>query len=217
MDDSTSKEFFTPKTSFLYSLLTLPVGRIQFLLEKYSVQGYLSKQHGITSSKEAFTRSEHSHKVLSDFLGSKPFFFSTNNRQDRPTSADIIVYSYLSYEIQLLSKHPHFLNSLANYSNLLEFVQRIESTIRLKQKAGLSTLNFEFSMEKIETEEFFSSKVYENPMEIGNDHWNQITYKLGGDEPLLRYSPTYNNKRRAIITGITTALFVIFYFRKQSS
>ena len=219
MDDAISKDFFTPRQNIFMSILTIPVTKFQFMMEKNSIREYLKKQHGIINSDEAFLNCNNAHELLSKFLGSKKFFFSKNNRKEHPRCADLIVYSYLSYELRLTPEHLHVVRSLMKYKNLIDFIGRIESCIKLKQRAGINIINdFHFVIQNYdEEEEFYISKVYEHPLEIAHDYYQNIKYKLGGDEPLLRIEQSDSKKRRAYITGGVLAIMLFAYLKKKSN
>ena len=216
MDDTTSKDFFTPKQNFVIGLLSSPLTKVRFLLEKNAVKEYLGRQHGINSQEEAKIRYQSAHSVLSTMLGSKKFFFSRSGRKEIPRSTDLIVYAYLSYEFrQNLCDAMGFIE---NYpQNLLEFIARVENCMRLKERAGnVMNAKLQYVTLRREEEEYYCSKIYANPMELGNDSWNRIAYKLGGEVPVERYKNTDNMRRRAFITGTALVLFVFIYLQRRN-
>lgn len=217
MDDTTPKDFFTPKRNILWNIINLPATKIQYFFKKRSIAESLNAQHGLNSPDQALILCKSAHKALSDLLGNKFFFLSKSNRRHHPRRADIIVYSYISYQLKFLSSHPHVTESLNKYQNLIDFIIRVEDCIRLKAKAGLAELkDFEFVFcPSGSDQEFYFAKVYPNNLESSNEHWNQIKYRLGEDEPLMRYPITDISKRQKYITGIAVIVFLFVYLRKQ--
>lgn len=215
MDDTTPKDFFVPKQNFVLGLLSAPVTKFQFMVEKNCVKEYLNRQHGVTNGDEARICWDNVHETLSTLLGEKAFFLSSYNKALHPRSADIIVYSFLAFEFKQDIKEAY--ESLSNYPNLLGLIRRVENCMRLKEKAGLHVIkDFGYVCLQVEEEMFYCGKVYESPLETVNFHWKRIGYKLGGEEPIEMHELSDSSYRRAYVTGAALVVFLFFYLKHRN-
>lgn len=223
MNSETSKDFYDNKCSFLQRLITSPFNKLRYNLDKAHIQGYLAKQHCIVSEEQALKRAGQVYETLSTMLGEKAFFMSKFDRREMPRSADVVVYAYLHYQMRAIPQHEMVALLMKKFENLTRFVGRFESAIRLKVRAKMSSIEkFDFITDPVGpgdrdfATEYFSTKVYGQALETGSDRWNQLVYKLGGDEPSLRTNPQDLTKTRSYYIGLAFCALLFMSFRANS-
>lgn len=213
-EDEVSKEFFSAKGPFWEKLLCGPGNKINFTLEKNRIVEHLRKDCCLETPENALAMCKRAHKSFSVLLGHKNFFFSKSERPEYPRSADIAVYAFLKYQLQVLNEHPQVNQSLKCFPNLIQLVYRVESAVKLKVKAGLVSQPFEFvESDNLEFPEFFGPKIYESPLESSSQELVPILYKCPGDLPTLRKPTESNLSTRVYISGVSLGLFFFFYLK----
>lgn len=195
MEETSLKEFFYPQGNFLWKILMMPASKLRFVREKRRVLEWLSRQHNITDKHEALLQADKAHKLLSERLGNKPFFFNKPGRSDYPRSTDIVVYAYLVEELFSFRGDFHIKESLINYGNLMQFVGRMEKIIKNKIRVNkLSKWDYCYFGDSSSIEEFYPPKIYlnvvrtsskrceisqENDSKIQREIWSLLGILLG--------------------------------------
>jgi len=176
--------------------------------KRLSLNAYLEKQHNITGKREAFIQANSVHKLLSEELSDKPFFFA-----ETPKSADLVVYCYLLEELYYLKETPHVVDSLYNFPNLVDFLKRMGNLIEhLKESRVVCGTVFNY-LDKPETVAQTPPKIrlVERPELL-----NSIKFKSGIQLPLKRRE-TYEEsfERRMYVTGISATILVFLILIKN--
>lgn len=122
MDDTTSKHFYQPAGHWVWKLLVMPAVKISFILDKRRMREYLIRQHRTVTPEQALLVVDEAHSLLSRKLGGNRFFLT-----DHVSSADIVVFAYLEYELSVLPDHPFVLSSLKKYVNLVSFIEMMRN------------------------------------------------------------------------------------------
>lgn len=217
MDDTTSKWFWRKPEISLYSFLSLPYDAIRFRLERMKVAQYLSRQHNITSHREAFYHIDSAHKLLSNKLADKNFFFSDESRKDVPHSTDVIIYCLLLEELIYLKTHLHVTDSLQNYPNLIKFVGRMQQLLKLNPQSNqfpeLTRNYVEMESEEIAVNLENLPDKRECVVPESETEWEAIRFKLGkGVKPIIRVEEA-SKPRRIYITASAVILFLFLAIR----
>lgn len=212
-DESVSKEFFTAQGSFWEKLFCGPSNKINFTFEKNRITEHLRKDCGVETSENALAMCKRVHKTFSAMLGEKNFFFSNCERPEYPRAADVVVYSFLKYQLHVLSDHPQVKQSLLSFPNLMKLIQRVESALQLKVKASIISEPFPLLNSQPDLQEFYCPKIYESPLETTNQEIVPIMYKCPGDLPALRKKTEANLSTRIYITGASLSLFFFLYLK----
>ena len=225
-EDETAKDFWAPKGSFWEKLLTGPVVKVIFTLEKGRITESLRKNFNVETPAGALAKCKAAHKRLSALLGNKKFFFSSAERPEYPRAADLVVYGFLKYQMMTLRQHAQVQESLEKFENLMKLVLRVEDAILLKAKAGLCDVKgFEFIRFQVQgycNEEFFGPKVFESSLDFLDGDFNYLLYKNEWELPPLRSekkrvdeeSEVREFRRRAYVTGGVLGIFLFFYLRR---
>lgn len=212
-EENVSKEFFTAHGSFWEKLFCGPSNKINFTFEKNRITEHLRKDCGLETPENALAMCKRVHKTFSVILGDKNFFFSNCERAEYPRAADVVVYSFLKYQLQVLSDHIQVKQSLLSFPNLMTLIERVESALQLKVKAGIISPPFPLLSTQQDSQEFYCPKIYESPLESTNQELVPIIYKCPGDLPTIRKHTEANLSTRVYITGVSLSLFFFFYLK----
>jgi hypothetical protein len=217
MDDTTNKWFWRKPEISLTSFLTLPYDTIRFRLERMRVAQYLTRQHNITSHREAFYHIDSAHKLLSSKLSDNNFFFSSDSRKDVPHSTDVIIYCLLLEELVYLKNHLHVTDSLKNYPNLIQFVGRVQKLLRLSPHSTrfpeLTQTFFEMDLGEVSVNGDNLPDRRECIVPENETEWEAIRYKLGkAVKPVIKAEEA-SKPRRIYITASAVILFLFLAIR----
>lgn len=217
MDDSTSKDFFSPQGWWLWNLMSLPSTKLKFMREKAKVREYLSHQHEISSYRDAVFNADFAHRILSEHLGKRQFFFSSEGRKDVPHSTDIVIYAYLAEELLNLPFLSPIIDSLRKYPNLYEFVRRMEATLKLVIKGGLQRTPIEFKyVTDCGMSEIFTPKLYASPHYNDTDFYEKMRFKGSVGVQKQDASDALSKKWQVYISGSAAVLFTFILLRGSS-
>mmetsp|Transcript_32970 Transcript_32970/g.57912 ORF Transcript_32970/g.57912 Transcript_32970/m.57912 type:complete len:321 (+) Transcript_32970:594-1556(+) len=217
MDDAIPKDFFSPQGWWLWRIMSLPTSKLKYMREKTRVREYLAHQHEISSYREALFNADTAHKLLSEHLGQKQFFFSAEGRRDVPHSTDIVIFAYLVEELANLPFSSPIVSTLSKYPNLYEFVRRMESTLKLVIKGGLqkNSVSFKFVTD-CGCSEIFTPKIYASPHTNDPEFFKKL--RLSG-APGIKQQEVPNalsKKWQYYISGSGAILFTFFLLRGSS-
>lgn len=202
-----------PSTLFMHEMLPPEDWKSKLvyylkLPNRLSLNAYLEKQHNITGKREAFIQANSVHKLLSEELSDKPFFFS-----ETPKSVDLVVYCYLLEELHYLKETPHVVDSLYNFPNLVEFLKRMGNLIEhLKESKPVCGTVFNY-LDKPET-------VAQTPLKIQlverPELLNSIKFRSGIQLPPRRIE-TYEEsfERRIYVTAIFATILSVLILTKN--
>jgi hypothetical protein len=223
-EEETSKDFWTPKSGFWEKLVTGPVQKVLFSLEKGRVLEALNKDFSIESASGALNKCKMAHLKLSHFLGEKNFFFSEAERPEHPRAADLVAYGYLKYQLITLKNHPQVTESLESHENLLKLILRVEDAILLKAKANrydLSNYEFiKFPISSYSPQEFFSPVIYQSLDSLDNE-LSSLFHRCIWEQPPERVHSSTSSEAQILktssrsfyITSSFVALFLFFYLK----